>query len=184
MNKTFNNILISFISVFVFVCIISFQSVSAAYCSSAAIKAAKAGNYTEEFKSCACDVRSDSSDCVKQKNNYTYNSSLDSGNSAARIYSYKLQKVEGSETTTYSQKMTDLINLIKSIVNLATGVIIFLLGFGFVSNMISLGSASNNPQKRQEVIGKIGDIFATAVFIGAIPLITSVILSIVGGIGG
>jgi hypothetical protein len=188
MNKKIFVILFSFFSVFLFIGTINHSTVSAVkYCSPSTIANNKNGNsssdFSEEAKTCACDPRASGSDCYNMKSRISSFYSNDNGNIAIKYYKYPLKEGSGgSNTTVYGEKMQGLISLIKNIINTAIGIIIFILGFGFVYNMINLGAASNNPQRRQEVIGKIGDIFATAMFIGMIPLITSICLSIVGSL--
>lgn len=164
------------------------RNVSAAsYCSAGDITTASSGNYdsyTNAQKTCVCDNSNTStySSCRTMKSNISKAQAEKNGNSSVKIYKYILKGDGGSGNSDYSKSMNKLIDTIKSLVSMGTGIIIFILGFGFVWNLVNLGAASNNPQQRQVAIQRLGDVFATALFIGLIPVIANIILNFMQGL--
>lgn len=153
------------------------------YCSESEINTYKEGlKLPESLQTCVCDTYSTNNDYLHKCKNMTM--ARASADNKVTVYKYNLEKInnETGAATKYSEKMNELIDTIKGIINASIGVIIFILGFGFIWNITNLGISSSNPQQRQICIKKIGDVFATAMFIGMIPLIMELIVSIMMGV--
>lgn len=154
------------------------------YCSESEISTYQRGaKLSESLQTCVCDTYSTNSDYLSKCKDMTMKRASANGNTV-KVYKYNLEKInnETGAATKYSEKMNELIGTIKGIINASIGVIIFILGFGFIWNITNLGISSSNPQQRQICIKKIGDVFATAMFIGMIPLIMELIVSIMMGV--
>lgn len=79
----------------------------------------------------------------------------------------------------YTMGLVSIVTIIKAVLNTIIGITLFLLGFGFLWNISKMGLHSSNPQVRQECLGKLGDIFGTALFLGAIPIIIQFVTGII-----
>lgn len=146
-------------------------------------------NQIIQLGSCTCDkipndeMKEDCKDAQKKLNPqrnedgeiyYTYD--FDFSKYGANYYSYVKPELNNKA---YITGMRALIATVKAILSLIIGLIIFILGFGFLYNLNQMGLHSSNPQMRQECLGRIGDIFATAIFLGLIPAIMNAIVSMI-----
>lgn len=139
----------------------------------------------ETAVNCSCDKIKDKgvkSNCNKMKSELASGSQYSDSMVRNQIGAeYRVTKI-GNIDAKYVYGMKNLWHIVKAVLNVFIGVLLFILGFGFVYNITSLGMHSSNPQMRQMCIQKLGDVFATALFVGLIPLVFQFITSLITAI--
>lgn len=163
-------------------------NVSAASCSKSTVDAAVAnpnnGTNANNVLKCTCKENSSFyNSCNSIQQTILYNKSLkDIKGQTVTTWKFNLATDKATGQTKYYSKMNALISFIGNIVNAVIGIIIFILGGGFLWNVTQMGIHSNNAQKREECISRLGDVFATAMFLGLIPIIMQFLTSIMGNL--
>lgn len=82
----------------------------------------------------------------------------------------------------YNYSLAQLLALVKSILNVFIGITLFILGFSFLYNVSQLGLHSSSPQKRELTLNNLGGIFATAIYVGCIPVILQFVTSLISAL--
>lgn len=155
------------------------------YCSKSKVDEATLQDTEIVNSHCVCDagILGDLySKCQSLYHSYS-NTLRETDKNIITVYSYKLSAVkndDGSDTdeTVYHQKMTELLGTVDDVINIAVGIIIFMLAGGFLWNLTQMGIHSSNPQQREIALSRLGDVFTTALFLGSIPMIYKIVVTL------